>query len=158
MTDYVAGGGKKLGIIRYGRERMDQYERQATETIMPGQAVERTTDANGDPAFQRHTGTDAKDVYVAVEARGRGMDAQTTEGYKQGEMVIAVRPAGGGLNLLVSDGENVTDGDPLVVNDATAGEFIVQTTEPVAAITAHAAEDEDLSGATDAGLVKAEAE
>lgn len=158
MSDYQAGGGDKLRIVRHSRDEMVRYERQATEQIQPGQALERTTDGNGDAAFQKHTGTDTKAVYVALDARGRGMDAQTHDGYAAGDEVVAVAASGGGLNLLVSDGENVTDGDPLVVSDTTAGEFRREANNAGAPVVGHASEDNDLSGASDAGLTGAEME
>ena len=126
MSDYEAGGGKKLGVVRYGRDLMETHERIATgSNILPGMAVMKTTDGNGDPAFTPHDGSASTELYVAVEARGRGMDAQDDTGYvADSDYVKAVRPAGGGLNLLVTAGENISDGDPLEVDTANAGQFV----------------------------------
>jgi hypothetical protein len=84
---FTAGGGNTLGIIRYGREKMDRYERGATETILPGHVLQRTTDGNDNAAFQLHSADATYDVYVAVEARGRGMNANTDTGYEADEAV-----------------------------------------------------------------------
>lgn len=164
MSTYSAGGGKKLGIIRHGRELMERFERiGTTAVIMPGDSVEVTSDANGDPAFQPHTGSvPENEVYVAVEARQRGMDAQTDTGYKADEdLVIAVKASGGGLNLTLSDGETVTEGDALVVDPSNNGQHVayVAASHAVDDIVAYAAEDLDLSGgAAETGLVAAEME
>lgn len=155
---FTAGGGNTLGIIRHGREKMDRYERAATEQIFPGDVLERTVNADGDPAFSLHSGTPTKDAYVAVEARGRGMNADTDEGYAAGEEVIAVRPAGGGVHLSLASGESVTDGDPLVVNGAGDGTVIAESSEGAAAVIGHAGEGLDLGGASNPDFLKVEAE
>lgn len=150
---FVAGGGKKLGVIRYGREEMTQHELGAGDTIFPGQAVMPDVE-DGEDVFVHHSGDESDPVYIAVEARGRGMDAQTDEGYVEGEdEVIAVSASGGGLHLSVANGENVTKNDALVPGVGT-GNFVVETDEGWN--YAHADENEDLSGATEPGLVKGE--
>jgi len=149
---FTAGGGKTLGIIRYGREEMNQTERIAGDDIYPGQALQVGTDEEGSRTFEHHDGGE-KTVYVAVEARGRGMDAQTDDPYAEGEdYVIAVRASGGGLNLMVADGENVEDGDALVPDEGT-GYFVVGDD---ADSFAEADEHYDLSGADAPALVKGE--
>lgn len=156
-SHFVAGGEKRLGIIRYGREEMTKYERVAGNDIMPGDALMAAEDGDGVAVFEHHDGDATKDLYVAVEARQRGMDAQTDEGYASGEdYVIAVRASGGGLHLRLADGENVEDGDALVVG--TAGTFEAEVDEGAAAVVAHAGESLDLSAADEPALVKAEAE
>lgn len=159
---FTAGGGNRLGIVRYGREEMTQYERTADPSgsnILPGDALMATTDGNGNPVFAHHDGTATKDVYVAVEARGRGMDAQTDTGYVAGEdSVKAVRASGGGLHLRLAAGETVTDGDPLVVNGAADGTWAAESGEGAVAVEAHASEDLDLSGASEPELLKTEVE
>lgn len=158
-SHFTAGGGKELGIIRYGRERMDQHERQAEEDILPGDAVAKNQNANGVDTFVLHPGTREDPVYVAVEARGRGMDAQTETGYRAGtDLVIAVRPAGGGLNVQLDAGENATEGDSLVVDPNGTGKFHVYDsgTHDADDVVAEAAEDLDLSGASESELVGAD--
>lgn len=148
-----AGGGDKLGIIRYGRDEMTQHELPAASNIYPGQALMRTTDADGNPVFDHHDGTAEKAVYVAVEARGRGMDAQTDDGYAVDDLVIAVLPSGGGLNLQVATGEDLVQGDPLTV-EAGTGNFIEAASGDE--VTAHAGEDYDLTGLSNPALVSTE--
>lgn len=139
-----AGGSSKLGIIRYGREEMTQYELSAGDDIMPGEALMRTEDTDG-PEFVHHDGTETKRVYIAVEARGRGMDAQTDTGYTAGEdLVIAVTASGGGLNLLVKDGESLANGDVLIP-EADTGQFIEESGEGWS--VAEAGEQLEVSGA-----------
>lgn len=150
---HEAGGGDKLGIIRYGREEMTQHELPANSNVYPGQALMRTTDGNGDPVFDLHDGTAEKAVYVAVEARGRGMDAQTDTGYEVDDLVIAVLPSGGGLNLQVATGEDLVQGDALTVEGGT-GNFIEAAAGDE--VTAHAGEDYDLTGLSDPVLVRTE--
>lgn len=159
---FTAGGGNTLGIVRYGREEMTQYERTADPSgsdIFPGEALMATTDGNGNPVFAHHDADPTNDVYVAVEARGRGMDAQTDTGYVAGEdSVKAVRASGGGLNLHLAAGETVADGDPLVVNSAADGTFAAESGEGAASVEAHASEALDLSGAAESELLKTEVE
>lgn len=155
--DFTAGGGKKLSIIRYGRELMTQHERQAGDNIEPGDAVMPNVNNNGVDEFVLHDGDMANTVYVAVEARGRGMDAQS-DGYTADEdYCIAVRPAGGGLHLNLATGENATETDGLVVESGT-GKFLVYDsgTDSAEDVFADADEALDLNGASSAGLVKAE--
>jgi hypothetical protein len=161
--EYTAGGGRKLNIIRYGRDEMTKHERQAAggnnsvSAIYPGMALMRSQSADT-PTFVPHDGSVDTDVYVAVEARQRGMDAQTDNGYETGQdEVIAVRASGGGLNLRVSDGENVSEDDALVPEPDT-GNFVVRSSEDTNIITGYASEDNDLSGASNPALVGAEAE
>lgn len=155
---HEAGGGDgKLNIIRYGRDEMTQHELPAAQDgLMPGQALMRTTDGNGDPVFDLHDDTDEKAVYIAVEARGRGMDAQTDSGYSQDDLVIAVLPSGGGLNLRVATGEDLVQGDFLTVETGSTGNFV----EGAAGdrIVAHAGEEYDLTGLSNPALVRTEVE
>lgn len=159
---FTAGGGQKLGIIRYGREEMTQHERTADpsgDAIMPGDAVMATTDADGNRVFAHHDGDLSNALYVAVEARGRGMDAQTDEGYVAGEdSVIAVRPSGGGLHLQLAAGENAADGNGIVVDPNGTGKFVVYDSANHAAgdVVAEADENLDLSGDSEAALLKSE--
>lgn len=150
---YEAGNGEKLSIVRWGRDEFAQHERQATEQILPGQAVTPTTDGDGNRAYALHDGTADDPHYVALEARQRGMDAQTTDGYPVDDMVIAVDGAGAGLNLRVQAGETLTEGDALVI--ASDGNYAayVSADDSVTDIVGHAAEDADLSGNSDPELV-----
>lgn len=161
MTTYKAGGGDKLGVIRHGRDLLEQHERMATGAdLFPGDALMTTTDANGNEAFTHHDGANTTDYYVAVEARQRGMDAQTTTGYvADDDLCIAVRPSGGGLNVSLAAGETASEGDALVVGANGAHTVFDGAGGDVAAdIVAYADEDLDLSGATDPALVGAEME
>jgi hypothetical protein len=163
-SKFSAGGGKKLGIIRYGRERMDQDEREADPSgndIFPGDALMKSTDTNGNPTFAHHDGNRENPVYVAVEARGRGMDAQTDTGYVAGEdLVIAVRPAGGGLNVTLDDGQNASESDSLVVDPNGTGHFHVYDsgTHDADDVVAEVTENLDLTpvGSNDPTLVGAD--
>lgn len=156
MTTYEAGNGNKLSIIRSSdaREQSVQHERIAAENIMPGQLVTPTTQ-NGNEAYAVYDGTVADDDYhIAVEARGRGMDAQTDSGYPADDLVKARESTGAGeFNLSLAAGETVTDGDALVANASGRLTAYVSADDAVTDIVAHAAEDADLSGATDPALV-----
>lgn len=151
---HSAGGGNKLGIVRYGRDQMTRHERPANETIMPGQAIMKTNDGNGDPVFELHDDTDEKSVYVAVEARGRGMDAQTSDGYSDGDLVVAVLAAGGGLNLSVATGQDLEEGDALTIEGGSTGEFVAASGGD--RVFAQAGEDYDTSGLSNPALVATE--
>lgn len=153
---HSAGGEDgKLGIVRFGRDDMSRRERPNNTggAVMPGEALMVTTDGDGNQVFEYHDGNQETAVYVAVEARGRGMDAQTDDGYEDGGLVIAANPSGGGLNLRVATGESLTDGDE-VLPGAGTGLFIAESGEGWA--VAHADETKDLSGLTDPELVATE--
>lgn len=160
-SKFTAGGGNTLGIIRYGREEMNQAEREADpngDDIFPGDAVMTDTDGDGNAIFSHHDGDRANPLYVAVEARGRGMDAQTDTGYVAGEdSVIAVRASGGGLNLNLAAGETVTESDSVVV-EADTGHFLAYDsgTHDADDVVAETAEALDLSGEGAEALVAAD--
>jgi len=149
-----AGSGKKLNIIRYGREEMTQYELpngEEEDAILPGMALMRQSGDNT-AEFVHHNGEQSKTVYIAVEARGRGMDAQTDKGYDgDNELVIAVNPSGGGLNLMAAQNENFEEGDSLVPQ-ADTGLFVGETDEGW--VFAESAENIELTDAD--GLVSTE--
>lgn len=152
----AGGNDGKLNIIRYGRDQMTQHELPANEAILPGQALMRTTDGNGDPVFALHDDTDEAAVYIAVEARGRGMDAQTDTGYETDDLVIAVLPSGGGLNLRVATGEDLVQGDHLTVESGSTGNFVESADGSGDRIVAEVGEDYDLTGLSNAALVRTE--
>ncbi len=149
-----AGGDGDLTIVLYGREAMCQRElpNNTGGPVKPGEALKPAVDAQGNKVFEYHDGNEETPLYVAEEARGRGMDAQTDTGYEDGEEITAQNPHGGGLHLYISDGENVTFGDP-IVPDAGTGDFIVATGSWSVAF---ADETNDLSGASAPVLVKTE--
>ena len=153
---FSAGGGNRLNVIRYGREEMTQHELIAGDNILPGQALMRTEDAEGNPVFEHHDGDETNAVYVAVEARGRGMDAQTDSGYAAGEdLVIAVNASGGGLNLRVAADENLSQGDT-IGPAAVTGDFVGYVDGTGTFPFAEADETMDLTGFTDPALVRSE--
>lgn len=161
MSDrHEAGSGNKLAIVRSddAREQSVQHERAAASNIYPGQAVAPGVD--GETAtYDFHGGdTQVADYHVAVEARGRGMDAQTSDGYPVDDEVKARDPSGaGGFNLRVAAGETVTETDAIIPDPAGTGDHLVYdsavTEHAPENIVAHAIEDVDLSGASSPGLV-----
>jgi hypothetical protein len=150
----AAGGDGDLTIVRYGREQMCQRElpNNTGGPVKPGEALMPAVDGEGNPVFEYHDGNEETPLFVAEEARGRGMDATTEEGYEDGEEVTAQNVSGGGVNVYVSDGEAVTFGQPLVP-DAGTGDFIVATGSWSVAF---ADETNDLSGASAPALVATE--
>ena len=107
------------GTIRSGRGEMEQHEHPIATgagPIEPGMLVERTGEG-GDVHVQAASanGTPLTNTYIAVEARGRGMNALDGE-YVEGEdeFVRYKDVSGGGLNLLLAAGESVDIGAPLV--------------------------------------------
>lgn len=158
-SHFTAGGGKELGIVRYGRDDMNQHERIAGDNIYPGDAIMTAVNGDGDETFVLHDGDRANPVYVAIEARGRGMDAQTDAGYQAGnDYVIAVRPNGGGLNVNLDVGETAADSDSLVVDPNGTGHFHVydSATHDADDVVAEAAGNLDLSGASEEALIGAD--
>lgn len=154
-SNFEAGGGNDLGIVRYGREAVHQFEREADEQILPGQAVAPTV-TNGDPTYNLHGGdTTAQSHHVAVEARGRGMDAETA--YPAGDVVRAYDGDFGG-HLRVAAGEVVTEDDPLIPDPSGTGNYVVYDSgvaeHAAENVVGHAEEDADLSGASEATLVE----
>lgn len=149
MSTYNAGGADKLGVIRYGRDLLTRHERIATTAnILPGMVVQPTQDANGNDAFEPHAGAADNDVYIAVEARGRGMDAQDDTGYEaDNDLVIAVQANNGaGLNLLLDDGQTVVKDADLAVSTTDAGKVVDGADVDAGITVAYADEDLDLSG------------
>lgn len=150
----AGGGDGKLKVVRYGREQMCQRElpNNTGGTVFPGEALMVTTDGSGNKVLEYHDGNEQTPLLVAEEARGRGMDAQTDTGYEDGDEITVQNPNGGGLNVQVSDGENITFGDP-IVPEAGSGNFIAATGSWSVAF---ADETEDLSGASSPALVATE--
>lgn len=110
-----------LMTVRYGRDEMTRHEHQmasGSSDIEPGMLVERVDDGSGNIRVQPHSSAGAVDtVYVAIEARGRGMNA--TDGVYSttgDDYVRYVSPSGGGLNLKLATGETASIGDQLVSN------------------------------------------
>lgn len=152
---HSAGSDTKLSIVRYGRDKCARRElpNGSGSALMPGEAVQVSTDGDGDPVFKVHDGNEQTEVYVVIEARGQGMDAQTDDGYADEELTYALNPgSGAGLNLRVATGEDIEDGDALVPN--SSGLFVEETDEGYA--VAHADETMDLSGLDDPELVHTE--
>lgn len=110
-----------FGVIRYGRDEMVQHEHKLASgaaDVEPGMLIERVDDGSGNIAVQPHSSAGAIDeVYVAIEARGRGMSALDS-GYSDGgdSYVRYVKVSGGGINAKLAVGETVAIGDQLVSN------------------------------------------
>lgn len=117
MSPYKNGG--PFGVIRYGRKEMVQHEAEladGADDVEPGMLVERVGDG-GDVYVQPHSteGT-VENAYVAIEARGRGMNADdgVYSHDDDGDTYVRyVKASGGGLNLRLSGGEDVSIGDSL---------------------------------------------
>lgn len=110
-----------LQTIRYGRDEMQQHEHPLADgsaDVYPGMLLERVNDG-GDIKVQPH-GTDGgvdATVYVAVEARGRGMshepnpddgtnlDFYSTDG---DAFVRYVKMSGGGVHTRLAAGTDLT--------------------------------------------------
>lgn len=159
MTTYHAGGEDKLRVDRNHDSRKEsvQYERRAAATILPGKIVTPTTDADGE-TYSLHDGTAADDVHVALEARGRGMNANDDTGYMVDDLVYGRDASGGSFNLRVADGEDVTETDPLVIDTSGNLAVYVSADDDVTDVVGHAAEDADLTSASDPELVEVDME
>lgn len=151
---HTAGGDKTLSIIRHGGGEMTQTEASNGESnpIFPGAAVHITTNAEGYRVFEYHDGSEGNAVYIVTPARGRGMDAQTDEGFETGELLAACRASGGGLNVLLKSGENVDVGDAISPEAGTGLFTAADTSDPAFEVD----EKLDLSGATESALVAVE--
>lgn len=154
-----------FGIIRHGREEMVQYEHEmnsGSADIEPGYLLERA-DESGDITVQPHS-TDAEQdptAYVAVEARGRGMNALAGDDdgrdddpdvYSTGgdSFVKYVKASGGGLNMKLAAGESVSIGDGLVSNgDGTLRQLNTGGGDDENAVAFDAEETVDNSGGSD---------
>ncbi len=155
---HTAGNeGESLRVCRFGREEFTQKEatNDSGGEILPGHALQLTTDANGNAAFDYHDGAASTPLYVATEARGRGMNADTTDGFEDGESLAAVRASGGGLNVKLGIGETVVIGDEIGVDTAADGTFTA-TSADYNFVFGEADESLDLSGASSAELVATE--
>lgn len=154
VNSYEAGGGNTLSVVRHGWDTFTQHEREATEQIMPGQVVTPTVTA-GDETYELAAAGGEVAYHVAIEARGRGMDANTDDGYPVEDMVKAVKPAGGeGLRLMLANNETVTEGAALVVDGSGNVAQYVSADDDKVDIIGYAAEDLDLSpGSVGASLL-----
>lgn len=152
---YDAGSDATLTVINHGHDHFSQKiaGNNTGGVVKPGEALMLTEDGDGNPVFEYHDGSVTNTVYVAKEARGRGMNANTDEGYDTDEGITAVHAHGGGLNVPLAVGETVTTGDGLVPEPDT-GKFIGQTSEGF--IFGEADEALDLSGASAATFIKTE--
>lgn len=136
-----AGADKKLKVVRYGREEMNQHERAVLSDVLPGEPVALTADAEGRAAFDTYSSGDV--VYVVEEARGRGMDINTDDGYKVNpatgdgpDIAPAVKPSGGGLNVRVTNNSGASqtvEPGTAITPDGTDG-FVVDGTEDIFAL------------------------
>lgn len=153
----AGGGGEALKVCRYGREEFTQKEATniSGSEILPGHALQLTQDANGNAAFDFHDGSPETPVYVAVEARGRGMSADTDDGFADGESLAAVRASGGGLNVKLGADSTVVIGDVIGVDTAADGTF-TSTSADFNFGFGEADEQLDLTGAGSAELVATE--
>lgn len=125
-----------FGIVRYGRDEMQQYEHPMADgsaDIEPGMLLERVNDA-GDIKVQPHStdaGTEAN-TYIAIEARGRGMNAMTGDAGNTDDpdvystsgdsMVRYVRLSGGGVFGRLAAGSDLTTASDAAI---TVGDVLV---------------------------------
>ena len=106
-----------FGVIRYGRDEMVQHEHELADgaTVEPGMLLERV-DEGGDIKVQPHSTEGEASDYVAIEARGRGMNALDGEYDGYDEYVRYVKVSGGGLNARLAAGEDAGISDGLTSN------------------------------------------
>lgn len=158
-----------LGVVRYGRDQMTQYEHQmdsASADIEPGMLIERVNDA-GEVKVQPHSTAAATGAqrFVAVEARGRGM--QATDNPDDGDALTAYSTGGdnyvryvkagegSGLNVRLAGGENVTATTRLVsAGDGTLRAYD-SANDDGDAVVFETEESLDNSGSTESTLVEA---
>lgn len=154
----AGGSGESLKVCRFGRGEFTQKEgvNVSGGELLPGHAVQLTATANGDAGFDYHDGAASTPIYVVVEARGRGMSADTDEGYADGEGLTAVRASGGGLNVKLSSGETVALGDEIGVDSASVDGTFTSTVADYNFVYGEVDEALDLSGASSAELVATE--
>lgn len=125
-----------FGVVRYGRDEMQQYEHPmatGSADIEPGMLLERVNDG-GDIKVQPHStdGATLATAYVAVEARGRGMNAVTgdvgntddpdvysTDG---DSMVRYVKLSSGGVYARLAAGSDLTTASDAAI---TVGDYLV---------------------------------
>lgn len=126
-----AGSGTALAIVRYGRDDMNCHERPVNTDLLPGEPC--TLGADGEGRAQWVGWTAGDPLYVVEDARGRGIDAQTTDPYETNptngdgpENAPAVKATNGGLYLRVyADGQDETiEPGTVITPDATNG-FVV---------------------------------
>ena len=122
-----AGGDKPLAVVRFGREEMNQHERPVAQDVLPGEPVTLGADDNGKAVWEAYTA--GSPIYVVNEARGRGMDINTEEGYTldNGEdgpdIAPGLKPSGGGLHLRVSavDADATVESGTVITADEGEG-------------------------------------
>jgi hypothetical protein len=156
---HEAGGDyEAFKICVNGREQFSQKEaiNDTGGAVYPGEALEYGTDAEGNRAFTYHSGNADAPLYIAVEFRAAGMNANTDIGYEAGDNVIAVRATGGALNVKLADGETVVIGDEIGVDSAAADGTFTATSADYNFVFGEVDEDLDLSGASAAELVETE--
>ena len=144
-----------FGVVRYGRDEMVQHEHRladGADAVAPGELVERVDD-DGDIRVQAHSEAGSADnCYVVIEARGRGMNAQDGEYDVDGDdLVRYVDASGGGLNMHLAAGEDVSIGDGLESDGA--GQLVAQDTGDAVAEAAAAV---DNSAGADAVFIPTE--
>lgn len=87
-------------VIRHGRDEMITHEAKANGTITAGDVV---TEEDGGATVTRATSATQSDrLLVAVDLREAGMELG--DDYEDGETVEYVAPSGGGLNVMMADG------------------------------------------------------
>lgn len=109
-------------VIRYGRHEYTLHEAEADGAITAGDVI---VEQDGGATVARATSATQNDMfYVAVDDRERGMELG--DDYEDGESVQYIAPSGGGLNVLLADGETMdpTSETSLILGD-TAGKVDV---------------------------------
>ena len=85
-------------VVRHSRHEMVKHDGTAVGSILAGQAVVE----NGDGTVE--AGSDGTSrLLVAKDDRERGMEL--ADEYEDGENIIYLDVSGGGLNMLLADGE-----------------------------------------------------
>lgn len=137
-----AGGGNALAVVRFGREEMNQHERIVDLDVLPGEPVTLGANADGFASWVAYSSGDP--VYVIDEARGRGMDLTTDDGFKVNpddadgpHLAPGLKPSGGGLNIRVtapSGGGDVTIENGTAITATAADGFVAGDSNGVFAV------------------------
>jgi len=137
-----AGSGDPLSVVRFGRDEMNQHERLVDVDAYPGDPVTLGANADDYAAWVGYTAGDS--VYVVKDARGRGVDINTTDGYQVDpdggdgpEAAPGLKASGGGLNLRVtapSGGGDVTIEPGTAITPTAADGFVAGDANGVFAV------------------------
>lgn len=153
MSPYEQG---PYGTVRFGRDEMVQHEdslADGADPVQPGMLLERVYE-DGERKVQPHSTAGEVDVVlIAVEARGRGMNALDGEYSVDGDSYVRYKAvSGGGFHARVAADENVSGTDTLTSNGD--GYFAVTGADEDAVVQAD--EPLDNSGGPDGAFVPTE--